>query len=46
MEPRTVNGADGYRFAEGADPQFTPGVRVADRLDITFPPGERQAASA
>ncbi|MDQ6696980.1 MAG: cytochrome P450 [Actinomycetota bacterium] len=34
-----------YRLAEGADPQFTPGIRAADRLDIRFSPGERYDAS-
>ena len=34
-----------YRFADGFEPQFTPGVRAADRLQIVFPPGDRLEAS-
>lgn len=32
-----------YRFADGADPQFTPGIRAADRLDLVFAPGVRES---
>ncbi len=35
-----------YRFVDGADPEFTPGIRAADRLDIEFASGTREGAPA
>jgi cytochrome P450 len=35
-----------FRLADGADPQFSPGIRAADRLDIVFRPGEPEGVAA